>query len=120
MPRGDGTGPAGQGPTTGRGLGYCAGFSASGYANSGFGRGYGMGAGRGMGRGRRNWFYQTGMPGSVRAGYGMPAYGNPNQFYAAPSKEEQLDILKNEAESLKVRLKDIDSQLDSLSKEENK
>ena len=37
MPRGDGTGPRGQGPRTGRGLG---------------GRGYGRGMGRGGGKGR--------------------------------------------------------------------
>lgn len=121
MPRGDGTGPAGQGSMTGRALGYCAGFSAPGYANSGFGRGFGMGAGRGMGRGRRNWFYQTGMPGWVRAGYGIPAYGNPNMpanpVYAL-SKKEQLDYLKNEAENLKAALKDIDSQINSLNKQE--
>jgi hypothetical protein len=33
MPRGDGTGPAGQGPMTGRGAGFCAGFNMPGYAN---------------------------------------------------------------------------------------
>ena len=40
MPRGDGTGPMGMGPVTGRGAGFCAGFTAPGYANSagGFGR----------------------------------------------------------------------------------
>lgn len=36
MPRFDGTGPAGMGPRTGRGMGLCG---------SGFGRGYGMGSG---------------------------------------------------------------------------
>lgn len=33
MPRGDGTGPAGLGPMTGRGAGYCSGFTVPGYAN---------------------------------------------------------------------------------------
>ena len=37
MPRGDGTGPAGLGPMTGRGLGYCAGYSRPGYATPRFG-----------------------------------------------------------------------------------
>jgi len=45
MPRGDGTGPLGQGPMTGRGAGLCAG-----YPTPGMGRG--MGRGMGMGRGR--------------------------------------------------------------------
>ncbi|OQX71271.1 MAG: hypothetical protein B6D62_02255 [Candidatus Cloacimonas sp. 4484_275] len=52
MPRGDGTGPNGMGPMTGRGLGYCAGYGRAGFTNPvgrGFGRGYGFG--RGFGRG---------------------------------------------------------------------
>ncbi len=38
MPRGDGTGPLGMGPLTGRGAGFCAGFRMPGYTNMGFGR----------------------------------------------------------------------------------
>ncbi|HHY81012.1 MAG TPA: DUF5320 domain-containing protein, partial [Thermoanaerobacter sp.] len=30
MPRGDGTGPMGLGPRTGRGLGYCSGYNVPG------------------------------------------------------------------------------------------
>lgn len=41
MPRGDGTGPAGQGLMTGRGMGYCAGFNVPGFMNFRFGRGFG-------------------------------------------------------------------------------
>jgi hypothetical protein len=33
MPRGDGTGPMGLGPMSGRGMGYCAGYPAPGYMN---------------------------------------------------------------------------------------
>jgi len=57
MPGGDGTGPMGMGPMTGRAAGYCAGYSAPGYLNPipgrGFGRGvYGAyGLGRAWGRG---------------------------------------------------------------------
>ena len=45
MPRGDRTGPAGMGPMTGRGMGYCTGYDAPGYASPapGFGRGRGRG-----------------------------------------------------------------------------
>lgn len=75
MPRGDGTGPMGMGPMTGRAAGYCAGFGAPGYVNPGpgwgygrgrgFGRGFGPGFGRGFGR-RAGWF---GMPyGNMRWG----------------------------------------------------
>ncbi len=42
MPRGDGTGPAGLGPMTGRAAGVCAGYSVPGYMNPIAGRtGYG-------------------------------------------------------------------------------
>ena len=62
MPAGDGTGPMGMGPMTGRAAGICAGYTVPGYANPMSGRrvGYGMvsrfgrlfGRGRGWGRGR--------------------------------------------------------------------
>jgi hypothetical protein len=45
MPFNDGTGPNGQGPRTGRGMGNCAG-------QGGVERGRGLGHGRGRGRGR--------------------------------------------------------------------
>jgi len=53
MPRGDRTGPWGQGPMTGRRMGYCAGFSDPGFATRGPGLGYGQGFGLGRGLGRR-------------------------------------------------------------------
>lgn len=50
MPGGDGTGPMGMGPMTGRAAGFCAGFGMPGYVNSypdwGYGRGRGFGRGR--------------------------------------------------------------------------
>jgi hypothetical protein len=64
MPRGDGTGPEGKGPKTGRGFGYCTGNEEPGYESNlpvmGMGRGprngegpsRGMGFGPGRGRGR--------------------------------------------------------------------
>ncbi len=51
MPRGDRTGPNGFGPRTGRGLGYCNGYSTPGYiTDGGIGLGRGYGGGRGGGR----------------------------------------------------------------------
>ena len=40
MPAGDGTGPTGLGPMTGRAVGYCAGYPVPGYANPIPGRGF--------------------------------------------------------------------------------
>ena len=58
MPRGDRTGPRGFGPRTGRGLGYCSGFSTPGYTKGpGMGMGWGGGWGRGGGRGWGWGFY---------------------------------------------------------------
>ena len=69
MPFGDGTGPAGAGPMTGRGAGFCAGYPVPGYMNPVAGRG---------------GFYGAGMPavGPYSAGaygYGTPygGWGNP-------------------------------------------
>jgi len=47
MPRQDGTGPFGQGPMTGKGMGPCRGMARTGYG-IGMGRGMGRGQGRGM------------------------------------------------------------------------
>jgi hypothetical protein len=77
MPFGDGTGPMGLGPMTGRGAGFCAGFGRPGFASSmpsypyhygynnwtpmwprrgyGFASGFGRGFGRSLGRGWRRW-----------------------------------------------------------------
>ncbi len=73
MPLGDGTGPAGLGPMTGRAAGYCAGFPMPGYMNPAVGRASFYGAGvPAVG------VYGAGSYG-YGAGYGMPygGWGNP-------------------------------------------
>jgi len=126
MPGGNGTGPLGMGPMTGRAAGFCAGFAVPGYMNpmgagGYFGRGRGFG-GRGSGRGRRNWFYATGIPGWARAAYGMPGYGgavNPNLYSGAPfaptlNVQQELDGLKNQAEYLEDALDGIKKRIEEL------
>ncbi len=57
LPRGDGTGPWGEGPMTGRRMGYCAGSNGSGYMSN-IGRGGGQGNKRGFfGPGRFGGFF---------------------------------------------------------------
>ena len=51
MPGGDGTGPMGRGPMTGRAAGFCAEQSTPGSTTPGYGQGFGRGRGRGIGRG---------------------------------------------------------------------
>jgi len=67
MPFGDGTGPAGMGPMTGRAAGFCAGYSTPGYMNPVVGR---------VG------FYGAGAPavGPYGAGYSMPYVGRVNPW----------------------------------------
>ncbi len=94
MPRGDGTGPYGGGPMTGRGMGFCAGFQRPGYVQPGGGRGcFG-------GRGFRNRFYATGQPFWQR--YNTPFYGEP---------VDQKSFLKNQADALESELKQIRDRL---------
>jgi len=88
---------------TGRGAGYCARYAAPGYGNPaggrGFARGLGRGFGRGFGRGRA-W------------GYGV-AYAAP---YAAPPAEQELDVLKAQAEDLAGVLEGIQERIGVLEK----
>ena len=79
MPFGDGTGPRGMGPMTGRGAGYCAGFGRPGFANPIPGR-------RWFGFG---WRRAYGYPYAYRppvpyAGYGYPYYGRGYPVYSNP------------------------------------
>jgi len=98
MPREDGTGPMGEGPMTGRGLGPCADGSAIDYGprpGMGYGRGYGR---RAFGRGRR--FYGRGFG----WGYGV------EQVPAATRKE----YLQERKEYLQRNLEVIDDELEKL------
>lgn len=114
MPAGDGTGPVGQGPMTGRGLGFCAGYSMPGYAWGGPGRGFG-GHGGG-GRGWRNRFWATGLTGWQRAGFGAPfAYGQPMPAPAATvTAEQELGALRAQAQQFEVALENIQKRIDEL------
>lgn len=123
MPGGDGTGPMGLGPMTGRAAGYCAGFGAPGSMNFVPGGGYwGWGRGRGGGRGRRNRYYATGMTGWQRSAAGVPAWGYPyayGGFYGPPAsaamnRQQEIDMLKGQAEYLEDMLENVHMQLKEL------
>ncbi len=119
MPRGDGTGPMGMGPMTGRAAGYCAGYDVPGYMNPTFGRfGFGRGwFGRGGGRGWRHWYYATGFPGWARAQYYNPPFGPAWGNVPPPtSPQEEAEVLKEQAEILKQQLEQIDKRIEELKK----
>ncbi|MDD5020219.1 MAG: DUF5320 domain-containing protein [Candidatus Omnitrophica bacterium] len=115
MPRGDGTGPVGLGPMTGRAAGYCAGFGIPGYINTIPGRGRGF-FGRGGGRGWRHWYYATGLTGWQRGSMGMPGFGARYPYASDVSPQQEADILKNEADFLKKQLEDIQRRIETLEK----
>jgi hypothetical protein len=114
MPGGDGTGPVGMGPMTGREAGYCAGYPTPGFMSPAGGRGFG-----GRGRGRRNRFRAGGAPGWQRAAGGWPAFG-AGAGYATPhapptaSPEQELDALKHQSEALASALDNINNRIAEL------
>ena len=103
MPYGDGTGPLGYGPMTGRAAGYCAGYGAPGYINWNPGWGYGC---WGRGRGLRRWAWRP------------PVYAPYAAYpYAAATAEQELEWLKNQADAIKASLDEINARIEELSKE---
>ena len=97
MPRGNGTGPMGAGPMTGRAAGYCAGFERPGFANfaggGGFGRGMGMGRGAGFGRGR--------------------GFGFRNRFFANEAQQAPAMTAEQEKEYMKNNIKALEDELEA-------
>jgi len=115
MPRGDRTGPWGQGPMTGRGAGYCAGYDTPGYANPGPGMGYG----RGMGFGRRGGGFGRGWGRGFGWGAAYPpappAWGAPYYGPAVgPTPEEEVAFLEQQATALQQELEALQGRLNEL------
>ncbi len=90
MPFGDGTGPAGQGPLTGRGAGRCAGSNTR-FGGGFFGRGFGRGLGRGFGFGAAN----------------TPAQTPYNATSEKSWLENVISILKDQLDAYEKRRKEI-------------
>ena len=98
MPGLDQTGPLGQGPFTGRGLGYCTGYNDPGYANPGsrgFGRGFGW----------RRW--------NMPVERVVPVYpAQPQQ----PTKEQEVTMLENDAKAVEAEQKALNQELEAIKK----
>ena len=91
MPRGDGTGPMGSGPMTGRRFGGGGGFG-------------------GRGRGWRHCFKATGLPGWARAGRGTPSAALAPQM----TQEQEVAALKGQAQCFEKALEDIKKRIEGL------
>ncbi|NLA11745.1 MAG: DUF5320 domain-containing protein [Firmicutes bacterium] len=85
MPGGDGTGPLGQGPLSGRGLGYCSGYRGAGFGRPFYGRrfrGYGF---------QRPWLYRE-------------TADDEKMFL-----QRQAEYMREQIEAIEERLKEIDA-----------
>lgn len=120
MPLGDGTGPMGLGPMTGRGLGYCAGYDAPGYRHPGLGWRWW----RGGSWGRGWWGFRRGPYSPHGTGWGRyaPLWGAypglVGSYCPLPTHEQESDALRRQAEWLEQSLGAIQELLDQLQQKE--
>jgi len=123
MPGGDGTGPGGLGPMTGRAAGYCAGYPVPGFMNPIPGRRF-----WGWGRGWAGSAYGAGLPGwpggvvvspSYMGAWPVrPPYTSP--FAPMMTREQELDFLKGQGEYLEDALEGINKRIEELEAETKK
>jgi len=108
MPHGDRRGPKGNGPKTGRGLGFCYGNETAGYITmEQDGRGVGYGRGRGFGNQHR--YGGHGFGGYRSDNYRMGSYSQ-SDFVGVSEKtliENEINILKDQLTALEERLNNI-------------
>ena len=104
MPRGDRSGPSGEGPKTGRGMGYCTGNEHPGYMNSfsnrawGYGRGFHGGPGYGRG-----------------AGFGL-RYGSGHYYQGGVADVSEKTLIENEIRILKDQMSALEERLSKTEK----
>ena len=114
---------------TGRGAGYCAGYPMPGFMNPYGGRGMGMawgrGGGMGMGMGwRRGWGrgWGAGAGGYAPAPYApapyAPAGYGPTPFWSPPSREDEMETLRGQADWLKGEMETVNQRIQELEKDE--
>ena len=126
MPRGDRTGPLGQGPMTGRAAGFCSGQTVAGFQNpagggwgmwgwaggrggGGRGRGGGWGGGRGRGRG-----YGYGVAAGAFPPVGAAGSYVPPPPLPAVAQQDEVALLQRQAEYFSEALENIKRRLDEV------
>ncbi len=117
MPGFDGTGPRGEGASTGGGRGYCVGYPARiprrrfvpvGTQEDIYSRGFGRGFGRGQGLGRGFRRFGAVQPYAYGSPYGN-AYGSP-----AISAEDEARVLKEESRAMQDEIAAINQRIKEL------
>lgn len=109
MPGRNRTGPKGRGPLTGRGMGLCSDAPLQANPGRAFAMDWTAGGGWGRGWRHRHWYYATGVPGWARCD-GAPA--------VPPTREQEVETLKGQAEWLKQQLDSVNQHLEELEKKE--
>ncbi|MCD6226675.1 MAG: DUF5320 domain-containing protein [Candidatus Aenigmarchaeota archaeon] len=109
MPFGDGTGPEGLGPLTGRGLGYCAGYDSPGFTRGipMGGRGFARGFGRGF-RARR----------FIPRRFIRPIY-NPYYDYIPQrplTKEDEKKLIEQDIKNIEEEIKYLEQEKKEIEK----
>lgn len=106
MPRGDRTGPYGEGPATGRGLGFCTGHQTPGYTKPrprlGLQRGFRGGRGR---RASRRTPIRRATPLTTR-----------RDVYTQPEQDEK-EILKEEKQIIQEEIEELERELEAINEE---
>lgn len=110
MPRGNRTGPLALGSMIGRRMGYCAGFPAPGFMNPGPGFGFGRGFRKGFGRGH-GWC-RCGFNPLIYPFYPLMHSPSPHQHELA--SEEELNLLKEQAEFFRKQMEKITKRIKEL------
>lgn len=109
MARGDGQGPAGLGPVTGRRKGYCSGFSAPGFHQRDGRSGCADGRGRGQGPGLRTRARDCSRPHGRR----HSCHIGP----VAPETNQETMALSQEVQYLEQRLTGLQDRLEQIKDE---
>ncbi len=120
MPRFDRTGPRGIGPMTGGRRGLCGSRSTGNRRFAGRrGSGRGMSFNRGQGAGREGGFAFYPGRGFLWLAWRPAYYGEPNMVAPLIDREQSIDFLQNQAQSLKEQLDDIEARISGMKKEES-
>ncbi len=118
IPGGDGKGPGGMGPLTGRGAGFCdESDKPKGYMN--YIPGGGMGFGRGGGRGMRRMFWYGGvLPACLYLANRWRRFGYDASYQGASEVPfDEKDLLTRQKESLQEQLNILEKKLERLNDE---